>query len=64
MTFNPNRAFRKKYRKIFKKDPLAANTFLLLAEIADERGEVVISDEDKLADLLMARFEDPRRWAL
>ena len=63
-TFRPNRKFRRQYWRLFKKDPLAANTLLLLAELADEKGQVIIKDPEQLTDLLILRFEDPRRWAL
>jgi hypothetical protein len=33
--FTPNRRFRRDYDNLFRKDPLTANTFLLLAELAD-----------------------------
>ena len=58
MTFKPNRKFRKKYDKLFKKDPLAANTFLLIFELANERGQVK-TDPEELANLLAVRFNDP-----
>jgi hypothetical protein len=61
--FIPNKKFRKKYNKIFKRDPLAANTFLLLCEIADEKGQVV-TNEEEIAELMAIRFEDPREYAL
>ena len=38
MTFKPNRKFRREYKRLFKKDPLLANTFLLLCELANEKG--------------------------
>lgn len=63
MAFTPNRNFKKKYDKLFKKDPLAANTFLLVCELADEKGQVV-TNEQEIAELMGARFEDPRRYAL
>jgi len=63
MAFKPNRKFKRKYDKLFKKDPLAANTFLLICELADEKGQVV-TDEKEIADLMAVRFEDPRRYAL
>jgi hypothetical protein len=63
MTFTPNKKFKKKYDKLFKKDPLAANTFLLICELAGEKGQVV-TDEKEIADLIAIRFEDPRRYAL
>ena len=68
--FTPNRRFRKKYNRLFKKDPLAANTFLLLAELADRKGQVKIegSNEQEIAEeiqrLLVARFNDPTEYAL
>lgn len=69
MGFQPNRKFKKKYNRIFRKDPLAANTFLLLAELADEKGQVVLNgDESQVAErlqqLFFARFNDPREYAL
>lgn len=62
MAFKPNRHFRREYRRIFKKDPMAANVFMLLAELADENGQVRLGPdpESELAQLLAARFEDPR----
>ena len=64
MNFKPNRKLRKKYNKLFKKNPLAANTFLLLCELANEKGEV-ITEPEELAELLAVRFNDPyREYAL
>ena len=68
--FKPNRKFKKEYDRLFKKDPIAANTFLLLAELADEKGQVKIAGttEEEIAkeiqSLLMARFNDPEEYAL
>jgi len=70
MTFKPNRKFKKEYNKIFKRDPLAANTFLLLAELADDKGQVKIqgTTEEEIAKevqrLLIACFNDPEEYAL
>ena len=61
--FTPNRRFRKRYDKIFRKDPLAANTFLLLCELANEKGRVM-TDPEELAELMAARFEDPEAYQL
>lgn len=61
--FTPNGKFKKKYDKIFRKDPLAANLFLLLAELADRKGQVV-TDEKELAALMGARFNDPKEYQL
>jgi len=61
-----NRKFRREYRKIFKKDPMAANLFLLLSELADDRGQVRLGPdpEGQLALLMGARFEDPTAYQL
>jgi len=70
MIFRPNKRFRKDYNKLFKQDPLAANTLLLLAELANEKGQIVIegSNELEVAEeiqrLLIARFNNPEEYAL
>lgn len=63
MIFKPNRNFKKQYNKIFKRDPAAANLFLLLMEIADDQGQVETTEEE-LAALMAARFNDPKEYAL
>ena len=63
MAFNPNRKFKKEYDRIFRQDPEAANLFLLLCELANEKGEVV-SNEEELAILMDARFNDYRESQL
>ena len=63
MAFNPNRKFKKEYDRIFRQDPEAANLFLLLRELANEKGEVV-SNEEELAILMDARFNDYREYQL
>jgi hypothetical protein len=63
MSFNPNKRFKKDYDHLFKKSPEAANLFLLLCELADEKGQVEIN-EDEIAVLMQARFNDPREYAL
>ena len=63
MTFNPNRRFKKKYDRLFKKDRLGANTFLLLCELADEKGQVM-TNEAEIAELMAVRFNDPEEYAL
>lgn len=62
MSFKPNRKFKKKYIKLFKENPMAANVFLLLCELADKRGEAITSDEE-LAELMAVRFNDPTEYA-
>jgi len=69
MAFKPNKAFRKKYKRLWKQNPEAANLFLLMCELADERGQMVLPEnpqeiEQELADLMNVRFDDPRGWAL
>ncbi len=59
-----NRKFRREYNRIFEKDPVAANLFLLLAELAGPDGTVTFPGgpremSQELSDLLQARFEDP-----
>jgi hypothetical protein len=61
--FMPNRKFKRKYDKIFKKDPEAANLWLLLCELADQKGQFKTSPEE-LAILFAARFNDPKEYAL
>jgi len=63
VAFVPNRKFRREYDRIHRKDPGAANLFLLLAELADEEGQVE-TDEGQLAELMAARFNDPEEYAL
>lgn len=62
-TFIPSRRFRRDYDRLFRKNPAAANVFLLLAELADEKGQVV-TDERELQGLMAARFTDPRAYQL
>ena len=63
MTFIPNRKFKKQYDRIFRKNPEAANLLLLMAELANEKGEVISNEED-LALLMEARFNNPAEYAL
>ncbi len=63
MAFKPNRKFRKDYDRLYKKDPLGANAFLLLCEMADEKGQVM-TNEAEIAELMAARFNDPEEYAL
>lgn len=62
-TLNPSRHFRRDYDRIFRKNPAAANMMLLLSELADEKGQVV-SDEQDLKALMVARFDDYRAYQL
>lgn len=70
MNFKPNRAFKTEYNRLFKNDPIAANIFLLLAELADEKGQVKIlgTTEEEISEeiskLIAARFNDPEEYAL
>jgi len=65
--FTPGRKFKRHYNRIFRKDPAAANALLLLAELADEHGEVRFDVPDpasEIARLMAARFRDPRAYSL
>ena len=61
--FKPNRKFRREYNRLFREDPLGANTFLLLCELADDNGQVETSAQE-IAILMAARFEDPEAYQL
>ncbi len=63
IAFRPNRKFKKRYDRIFRKDPVAANLLLMLAELANEKGQVK-TDPEELAQLMAARFTDPNEYAL
>jgi len=56
-------AIKKKYDHLFRKNPEAANLFLLLTELADKQGQIK-TDEKELVDLMAARFKDPRGYSL
>jgi len=62
MAFKPSHEFKREYDRLFRKNPLAANLFLLLTELADDRGRVQASDKE-LADLMAARFNSPDEYA-
>lgn len=66
MAFTPNRRFRRDYKRIFKRNPEAANLLLLLCELADENGQASLGPdaEGQLALLMNARFEDSGAWQL
>lgn len=61
-----NKKFQRDYNRLFKQNPLAANILLLLAELADEHGRVCLgpNPEKEIADLMTARFDDPRAYLL
>ena len=61
--FKPNRKFHRDYRRLYRKDPLAANLLLLVCELADEHG-ILETDDAELAVLFAARFEDPEAYQL
>lgn len=58
-----NKNLKREYDRLYKKEPMAANLFLLLTELADGKGQVR-TDEKELAELMAVRFGDPRRYAL
>ncbi len=61
-----NRRFKRDYDRLFRKDPVAANVFLLLRELADAKGEVALGPcpEAEIQQLMAARFTDPRAYQL
>jgi len=62
-----NRAFRRGYNHFFRNNPAAANVLLLLAELANKKGEVIFetaSPESEVHRLLAARFDDPNAYQL
>lgn len=64
--FKLNRQFRRDYDRRFKRNPAAANVFLLLAELADEKGHVRLGPcpEAEIQQLMAARFKDCRAYQL
>ena len=58
-----NKTFKKKYDRLFHENPLGANMFLLIAELANDRGRVKTSEEE-IAILFNARFDDPMAYQL
>ncbi len=61
--FEPNEAFKKDYDKLYETNPYAANTLLLMCELADKKGRVE-SSEEELFKLFQARFNDPEEYSL
>jgi len=62
-----NRKFRRDYDRFFRREPVTANLFLLLCELADKRGKIRIDTPEpaeELARLMAARFDDPRAYQL
>ena len=64
-----NRKLKKEYNRLFKIDPIIANLFLLLHELADKDGQVKMpADEDEMLEqiqiLMQARFNDPLGYAI
>lgn len=64
--FTPGRKFKRHYNRLFQKDPLGANVFFLLAELANERGDVRLGPipEAEIALLMAVRFDDCRAYQL
>jgi len=54
---------KREYDRTFKKSPETANLFLLLTELADEKGQIR-TNEQELAELMSVRFEDCRAYQL
>jgi hypothetical protein len=63
------RKLKKKYLKLFKKNPVAANLFLLLFELAGPDGKIILPQEPEeidreLTKLMLDRFQDTEGWQL
>lgn len=58
-----SRKLRKQYDKVFKYDPISANLFLLIYEMAEENGQVR-TDPAELSRLMTARFKNPEAYQL
>jgi len=63
VSFKPNGKFKRKYERLFLQNPLGANMFLLIAELANDKGRVKTSEEE-IAVLFNARFDDPKAYQL
>lgn len=61
--FKPNRAFKQDYDKIYRKNPLAANLYLLFCEMADSNREVRVTEQE-LIELMPECFKNVREYAL
>jgi hypothetical protein len=57
-----NNRLRKDYDRLFRQNPAAANLFLLLTELADDKGRIK-TDEKELQALMAARFNRPDEYA-
>ena len=57
MSLTPNKRFKQEYDRLFAKNPAGANTWLLLQELANQKGQV-LTNEKQLAKLLAIRFPD------
>lgn len=65
--FALSRRFRRDYDRLFRKNPAAANLYLLMAELADEHGAIRFETafpEIELKKLMAARFTDCRAYQL
>jgi len=62
-----NRKFKRDYDRIYRKDPTTANVLLLLAELANDKGEVSFETpfpEAEIQRLMIARFDNPLAYQL
>ncbi|HNZ31928.1 MAG TPA: hypothetical protein PKJ25_07530 [Smithellaceae bacterium] len=63
----PNRKLKRAYDRIYRKDPAAANVFLLLTELAGGQGQIkfdTLCPEQEIQRLMRARFDDPLAYQL
>lgn len=61
-----NHKGRRRYDALYRQDPITANTWLLLFELADEHGRVTMGPDPagEISRLLPLRFEDPSAYQL
>lgn len=64
-----NKAFKRDYDKMFKKDPATANMMILFLDIADEKGEFTLNgtkeeQAEQIAILMNIRFENCEEYQL
>lgn len=68
--FIPTREFKRKYDRLFKEDPIMANIFLLMCEMADKNGKIKLKNGpdgipgEEIYNLMRDRFKDPEVYAL
>jgi hypothetical protein len=64
-----NTDFKKLYDRTFKKDPILANTYLIINEIWEDEDDLMwpamkIDMFERFAGWMLSNLPDPRRYAL